>query len=129
MKRLLAALILSLFVSGCATSLGPLLKDTPRTVLPALAEAEALQPIACPAGLLVRAGFDEKDDRYQLMFFGPVIPGDVPTPGYPHVWIRYAGQDMVAILLVLAPNKMASITKEELMARYPTVCDLLGTVA
>ena len=129
MKRLLAAMILSFFVSACATSLGPLLKDTPRTALPTLAEAAAIQPIACSAGLLFRAGFDEKDDRYQLMFFGPVIPGAVLTPGYPHVWIRYAGQDMVAILLVLAPNKMASITKEELVARYPTVCDLLGTVA
>mgnify|MGYP001560167912 FL=1 len=128
MRRFLAIMICILLISGCASVTGPLLKDTPRKALPTLAEAEAIQPLACPAGILFRAGFDEKDDMYQLMFFGPITPGDPPVPGYPHVWIRYIGRDMVAILLVLAPDKMAIITKDELMVRYPTVCDLLGQV-
>ena len=129
LKRSLLAVVLALFMAGCAGGpVGGLLKDTPRNTLPSLKDAEAVQMIPCPQGPLFRAGFDEKDGRYALMFFGPVNDQDLPVPGYPHVWIRFVGDQPTAVLLVITEKKMAIIGMDELKARFPSVCDLLGVV-
>lgn len=95
--------------------------------LPALKDAVDSQPVMCPTGVILKAGFDEKDGRYTLMYFGDATPnkaGDL-VPAGTHVWIRFLGNEPVEVLLVEG-GKATTISPAELAAKYPSPCDLLG---
>jgi hypothetical protein len=108
-----------------ASLVGMSVAAEPRTTLPALADAEAAQPIVCPGDILIKAGFEQKGERYGLMYFGPyeVVDGK-PVATYPHVWIRFEGDEAVAVLLFVAKDKSTVISMDELKTRYPSICDL-----
>ena len=113
------AILLLLPVSLATTGLNfPKLSD---------ALAEDVYPVNCPGDLLIRAGFEEKDGRYGLMYFGPVTVVDGKLiEAYPHVWIRYVGEAPSTVHLVPSKDALVSLNIEKLKDLYPTLCDLAG---
>ena len=96
---------------------------------PKLSDAlnEDVYPVNCPGDILIRAGFEEKDGRYGLMYFGPVevVDGKL-IEAYPHVWIRYEGETPSAVHLVPSKGTLVPLSIEKLKDLYPTLCDLSG---
>ena len=92
---------------------------------------EDVTPVNCPGDLLIRAGFEEKDGRYGLMYFGPVtVVEGALVEAYPHVWIRFDGEKGPSAVW-LAPSKgtLVSLSIEQLKNLYPNMCDLVGVKA
>lgn len=102
---------------------------TPTTVLPALSEAAGIQSLPCSDRPFVRAGFEEADGRYGLVYVGPVtLVKGMPVPSYPHVWIRFEGAEPVSVLLVSSEKTREVIDLSTLERRYPAICDLDKTL-
>ena len=92
--------------------------------------AEDVYPVNCPGDILIRAGFEEKDGRYGLMYFGlvTVVDGRL-VEAYPHVWIRYEGETPSVVHLVPSKGALVPLSIEKLKDLYPTLCDLAGAQA
>lgn len=124
MKKLVFALIFGISLWGILAT------ASPREALPSLSEADGTVLVQCPGDVLMKAGFDEKDEHYGLMYFGPfTLVDDKPVVAYPHVWIRFEGEKVVNILLVLTKDKMDTIDMPDLIKMFPTMCDLIRNTA